>query len=201
MWSKSNESSLFSNTGMTCNYLLFILFYQTSLNRLLGTDLIEADLLKNAEEQDCQTLLDIGSICFKRGSYQKAMLFYSKAAGLSDLEGMRRLGCLYFLGRGVEKDYESSVKWLLRAANNGYAPAQYNIGFLYECGRGVPCDIQTAQFWYKCSASQGCSNAFRAIERLATANNSLESFEQGNKMNTPKKETSTPSIKHIYINK
>ena len=40
-------------------------------------------------------------------------------------------------GQGVVKDEEEAAKWFRKAADQGYAPAQYNLGGMYTKGNGV----------------------------------------------------------------
>uniref|UniRef100_A0A914QCM0 Uncharacterized protein n=1 Tax=Panagrolaimus davidi TaxID=227884 RepID=A0A914QCM0_9BILA len=49
--------------------------------------------------------------------YKKAAQFYEKAANLGSPIGMYHLGLLYQDGNGVKRDFEESMKWLLKAAN------------------------------------------------------------------------------------
>ena len=62
------------------------------------------------------------------------------------------LGVCYFSGDGVAKDYEESVKWYRKAADQDYAQAQYNLGGSYRVGTGVPKDLVEAAKWYRKSA-------------------------------------------------
>ncbi|HRD49157.1 MAG: sel1 repeat family protein [Candidatus Competibacter sp.] len=52
-------------------------------------------------------------------------------------------------------NYQEAFKWYLKAANQGYAPAQVNLGALYAEGHGVPQDFQEALAWYHKAAGQG----------------------------------------------
>ena len=49
--------------------------------------------------------------------------------------------------------------WYEKAANQGYAPAQYNLGVCYENGRGVVQSYEKAAFWFKKAANQGDAQA------------------------------------------
>ena len=53
------------------------------------------------------------------------------------------------------------MKWYRKAADQGFAGAQYQIGLLYEKGRGVQQDIAQARTWYQKAAfvpsSRSCS--------------------------------------------
>ena len=59
----------------------------------------------------------------------------------------------------IEEDEEEAVKWYRKAAERGYAAAQYNLGFMYDNGRGVAQDYTKAVEWYTKSAEQGHARA------------------------------------------
>jgi len=44
---------------------------------------------------------------------------------------------MFRFGRGVVKNYSTALKWIRRAAEQGYADAQLNLGRMYQFGRGV----------------------------------------------------------------
>lgn len=48
------------------------------------------------------------------------------------------LGERYLRGKGVPIDYVEAEKWYLKAANQGYAPAQLNLGRLYDPEHRTP---------------------------------------------------------------
>ena len=48
--------------------------------------------------------------------------------------------CIY--GQGVQKDYKEAVKWYRKAAEQGYAKAQFNLGFMYYKVKGCPRTLQ-----------------------------------------------------------
>ena len=51
--------------------------------------------------------------------------------------------------------FESHVQWYRRAAEKGFAPAQFNLALCYELGRGVPGDERQAFRHYLMAAEQG----------------------------------------------
>jgi TPR repeat protein len=55
---------------------------------------------------------------------------------------------MFSQGRGVPQDYAEAVRWYRKAADQGYAKAQYNLGNMYWYGRGVPQDSAQAERWY-----------------------------------------------------
>ena len=59
------------------------------------------------------------------------------------------------LGAYDRGDYKEAVKWLLKAAEQGDARAQYDLGVKYHRGPGPPQDLKKAVKWYRLSAEQG----------------------------------------------
>lgn len=77
------------------------------------------------------------------------------------------IGNLYFTGAvEFEQNREWGVQWYLRAANQGYAKAQFTLGYCYEFGEGVPQDQAEALFWYYAAYNNGDENAKERIEDL-----------------------------------
>jgi len=58
-------------------------------------------------------------------------------------------------GPGGAKNNQEAVKWFRRAADQGYAEAQYNLGRMYAYGQGGSRDYQEAVRWYRLAADQG----------------------------------------------
>jgi TPR repeat protein len=62
---------------------------------------------------------------------------------------------LYRDGTDVRQDYRQAAKWLKRAAEQGYAPAQSGLAWLYERGHGVICAPGKAVQLYQQAAEKG----------------------------------------------
>jgi len=58
-----------------------------------------------------------------------------------------------------QKKYTEVFDILLKLANQGHAPAQFQLGKMYDLGKGVDLDHQKAIEWYEKSADQGYINA------------------------------------------
>lgn len=58
-----------------------------------------------------------------------------------------------------EIKYKEAVKWFKKAANQGYAPAQYMLGKCYDVGNGVRRSGEEAAKWYQKAAEQGHAKA------------------------------------------
>lgn len=77
-------------------------------------------------------------------------------ADKSDPEAQNALGNVYANGLlGVKVDPVEAFAWYQKAAQRGYAPAQFNLGLAYEGGRGVAADDAQAFKYYLLAAEQG----------------------------------------------
>lgn len=61
------------------------------------------------------------------------------------------------LGRAYEKnkDFRSALVQYQKAAQQGYATAQYNLGRMYATGQGVQTNYAEAIIWYRKATDQG----------------------------------------------
>lgn len=91
----------------------------------------------------------------------KALMADAKAG---DPAAQNSLGVMYYTGEAVSKnlsgkvldtDPELAVGWFFRAAEQGYADAQFNLGLMYANGEGVPQDMEQAVELFKKAAEQG----------------------------------------------
>ncbi|MDD1627427.1 MAG: sel1 repeat family protein [Methylococcaceae bacterium] len=80
-----------------------------------------------------------------------------QSAEQGDAKAQARLGAMYLLGRGVEKDEQQAAEWMLKAANKGNVEAQVIIAAMYDRGLGVKNDVKMATNWYEKAAAQGNS--------------------------------------------
>lgn len=66
------------------------------------------------------------------------------------------LGFLYIAGEeGVDKDPAEALIWFKRAAEQGFADAQFNLALIYANGDGLPADPREAARWCRLAAEQG----------------------------------------------
>ena len=66
---------------------------------------------------------------------------------------------MYLNGEGMPQNYGQAAHWLTKAAEQGFAMAQFNLGFMYDNGEGVPQDFKKALEWYTKAAEQGLAEA------------------------------------------
>jgi TPR repeat protein len=95
----------------------------------------------------------------------KDLAFHQQSAEQGDAVSMFRLGVMYALGDGVEKDEAKSVEWYRRASELNFADAQYNLGVRYTLGRGVAKDEKRGIELYRKAAAQGHKEAIEALRQ------------------------------------
>lgn len=101
-------------------------------------------------------LLKKGKKAYARGRFIEAVKWYGKAAEQGDVKAQDKLGDMYTVGEGVERDEEEAEKWYRKAAEQGDAAAQCSLGERYAMGGAdIERDDVEAVKWYKKAAEQG----------------------------------------------
>lgn len=98
--------------------------------------------------------------------YAEAMALFRRASRQGDADATYDVGCLYYSGLGVPKDFRRAWAWFGAAAKGGSHKAKYFIGLLYLRGYGVARNDQVAKMWFLRAAKQGDHSAEYAIGRL-----------------------------------
>ena len=83
----------------------------------------------------------------------------------ADALTQRNLGEAYYNGRGPKSDIEAA-KWFQKAAEQGYAGAQWFLGLMYVKGAGVPKSDVEAIKWFRKAADQGFADAQFNLGRM-----------------------------------
>lgn len=99
---------------------------------------------------------DKGKAAYDRGDYALALQEWLPLAenGHPSLQNM--IGLIYADKLKPSDDHAvEAIKWYRRAADQGFALAQYKLGVSYRHGRGVPVDINEATKWYRRLGEQG----------------------------------------------
>jgi len=89
------------------------------------------------------------------GQYSRAFALYLNDARDGDGNAQNSIGNMYYLGMGVDRDYDSANLWYREAASGGHAAAQLNLGHLYKQGLGVIQDPVRAFGWYRMAHIHG----------------------------------------------
>ena len=74
---------------------------------------------------------------------------------VTDAEELFVRGLGYYSGNGVRQNYDKAMEYFLKAARQGYAPAQASLGEMYRGGLGVNKDYGEAFKWYLKAAESG----------------------------------------------
>lgn len=98
---------------------------------------------------------DVGSVALREAASEgNAMALYVVGERLADA------------ARSGDGDLSEALKWYERAAELGFAPAQYRTGNFYEKGFGAERDFSTAKTWYQLAAEQGNASAMHNLAVL-----------------------------------
>ena len=76
------------------------------------------------------------------------------------------MGARYAEGRGVPQNLQEAARWFERAANAGFAPAQFRLASLNEKGDGLKKDLQAARRLYLAAADKGHAKAMHNLAVL-----------------------------------
>ena len=77
-----------------------------------------------------------------------------------DAKSQLELGAAFSLGKfGVGQDYGEAVRWVRKAAEQNFAPAQNCLGVCYHDGLGLTINYEKAVKWFRKAAEQGDADA------------------------------------------
>lgn len=91
----------------------------------------------------------------KGNDYAGAACVLEAAAQRGDACAQNAFGIMHDGMFGLQQDWEAYVRWISRAAEQGYSPAFYNLGFVHEAGLGCEVSIPIAISWYLKGARRG----------------------------------------------
>lgn len=100
------------------------------------------------------------------GDYATAFREFTVAAEEGLSLAQYNLGILYFMGQGVEQDFQQAFHWTEAAAQQGHINAQYNLGSLFLEGQGTRQNETLGIDWFKSAARAGHANAAYALSRM-----------------------------------
>jgi TPR repeat protein len=104
-----------------------------------------------------------GANAYNARNYALALKEITPLAKAGNPDAQHLLGLMYYMGRGVERDYKQALAWHRKAAQQGKADAQYVVGAMYYTGNSVPQDQKTALLWFRKAAEQGHAEAQHAL--------------------------------------
>ena len=104
-----------------------------------------------------------GANAYNARNYALALKEITPLARAGNADAQHLLGLMYYMGRGVPRDYKQAFNWHYKAALQGKADAQYVIGAMYYTGNAVPQDQKLAVQWFRKAAEQGHPDAQHAL--------------------------------------
>lgn len=90
----------------------------------------------------------------------------SRRAWNGDARAQAELGEWYANGEGCPKDAGESLRWYLRAAEQGHTAAMYQVGTALEMGLGCARDPGRAVSWYRRAADLGQAHAMMRLSEM-----------------------------------
>ena len=98
-------------------------------------------------------------------NYEKALLWYRKAAEQGHAQAQFNLGAMYALGQGIAQDNKEAIRWLHKVAEYVDVETQFYLGKMYDkkwthekAEESFPRDDEQVVFWYHKVAEQGHAN-------------------------------------------
>ncbi|ACE06545.1 hypothetical protein Aasi_1218 [Candidatus Amoebophilus asiaticus 5a2] len=118
-------------------------------------------------EQKLRYFLDSKRLKGKVLDEQEAIKHCKEGATIGHMYAQYVLGNKYRSGRqGLKRNYAKAKRWYEKAAEQGYAEAQYKLGAMYDNGEGVTIDFIEAKKCYEKAACQGVAVAQARLASL-----------------------------------
>lgn len=100
--------------------------------------------MDQTEETEVQNFYNLR----REGRFSEAWSHLCSSAKGGNARAMWELSNLYHNGSSMCQQHKvKGTKWLLKAANKGYARAFGDLAVCFEKGVGVPCDLAMARVW------------------------------------------------------
>ena len=148
--------------GFVGIYFLYYAFWQ-GRNRIPET-------VKKAESGNLESQLELAQYYRwdKKGNpnFEEALKWYSMAAEQGDSAAFNNLGCMYFMGDGVEESPEKAFKLFQISAQEGNDSSQYSVGAMLYEGVGTPANRSEAVKWLRLAAKQGHEEAVNMLNNI-----------------------------------
>jgi tetratricopeptide (TPR) repeat protein len=121
----------------------------------------EKNITKRAKANDPVAIFKMGVKCESEGDFEGAFQYWTKAAGLGEMDAHYNLSVRYQKGMGVEKDKKKEIYHLEEAAIGGHPLARNNLG----CYEGNAFRIERAMKHFIIAAKLGYDKALEAVKK------------------------------------
>eukprot|EP00985_Skeletonema_marinoi_P006560 scaffold2836_cov95-Skeletonema_marinoi.AAC.6 len=116
-------------------------------------------MMKRIEANDPKTTREWGRRQYDKGDYSSAFEYFTRAAGLGNVEAHYGLSQMYDLGKGIEKDGGKEMYHLAEAAIGGHPGARHRLG----CREVVNGNIERAVKHWIIAANQGSDDSIQLL--------------------------------------
>lgn len=148
-------------------FLLLLFFIGGGLwaeDRSVAHRLALRQLVDRASDGDAKALYDLARL--HETGYDsipldsaRSMALYLESAEKGYPPAMNYIGFRYFTGNGFEKDIDSALYWIRKAADQGDITAAANLGYLLSESKEIPHDEAEAIRWISIAAEGGVNEA------------------------------------------
>jgi uncharacterized protein len=158
--------------GVAQDYALAVKWYREAAERKLGlaqdnlSDLYAKGLGVPKDLVLAHVWSNLASVNGEAGATRKRAAIEAAMKRDQIAEATTHLATMYLRGRGVAADPKRAVQLFTRAANQGFAIAQFELAECYDKGTGVPQDPLRAAEWYEKAARQGNDRAQASLGYL-----------------------------------
>ena len=104
-----------------------------------------------------------GASAYNAKNYSRALKEIIPLAKAGHADAQHLLGLMYYMGRGVARDYKQAMVWHRKAADQGKPDAEYVVGAMYYTGNAVDADPRQAVIWFRRAAEKGHAEAQHAL--------------------------------------
>ncbi len=104
-----------------------------------------------------------GATAYNAKNYARALKEITPLAKAGHADAQHLLGLMYYMGRGVARDYKQAMLWHRKAADQGKPDAQYVVGAMYYTGNAVEANPKQAVPWFRRAAEKGHAEAQHAL--------------------------------------
>ena len=101
---------------------------------------------------------------YANGNYEIAKTKLVPLAEEGDVQAMTYLGAIY----QMDQNYVEAIKHYTTAAEQNYAPAQYNLGVILHEGLGIKQNLSEAYGWFYLAIEQGHSKAEDQMHNMSS---------------------------------
>ncbi len=104
-----------------------------------------------------------GATAYNAKNYSRALKEITPLAKAGHADAQHLLGLMYYMGRGVARDYRQAMHWHRKAADQGKPDAQYVVGAMFYTGNAVETNPRQAVSWFRRAAEKGHAEAQHAL--------------------------------------